>query len=337
MRRSHVLLPTLLLLTAALSAQNPGVIKGSSTPGVIEVIESPARFAVERAVPPPPPLAVPEGKATADDIAARLMLFDRDRDGRVANDELMERMQILMTLGDRNVDGVLDENEIRAVATSPQTPRTFRGFPGPGGYSFSDESGASSRFHFEGAVEDLRLASAAREQALTVVRTFVDSIEASATANLLKEMETMLTPAQLAEFRVALSRQSRMLTVKKSSDSAPQVVFIGTDLGRFIQKFNLRPEQSRQALAAIEQFKTEFRPDAAEKSALVDQMKDILSVEERADFRAAIDRRPLTKGGFVGLEGGISVGVTGGVVGGTFGGGVVGGLVSAPAPRPMTR
>ena len=148
----------------------------------------------------------------------------------------------------------------------------------------------------------------------------------------------MLTPAQLAEFRVALSRQGQAVRmVKKSGDSAPQFVFIGIDLGRFIQKFNLRPEQSRQALAAIEQFKTEFRPDAAEKSELVDQMKDILSDDERADFRAAIDRRPLTKGGFVGLEGGISVGVTGGVVGGTFGGGVVGGLVSAPTPRPMTR
>ena len=75
------------------------------------------------------------------------------------------------------------------------------------------------------------------------------------------------------------------------------VFFMGTDLGRIIQKYKLWPEQSRVALAAIEHFNARFRPDAAEKSALVERMKEVLSDDERANFRAALDRRPLTKGG----------------------------------------
>lgn len=236
------------------------------------------------------------GKATVDEVAARIMIFDRDHDGLIVKDELIERMQDLVTRGDSNGDGALDGGEIHMLAMSPATA-AVQGFPGHGGYSFSDQPGSSSRLHFEGALDDLRLASETRDEALALVQTFVKSHEASVSASLLKEMETVLTPEQLAEFKKALGNQGQVRVFRAGNDSTPMVFFMGTDLDRVIQKYKLWPEQSRVALAAIEQFKARFRPGAAEKSALVEQMKDVLSDDERANFQAALDRRPLTKGG----------------------------------------
>jgi hypothetical protein len=301
MRRCAIVLLMLLSLIAASSAQTPTAVTTLQT-----VV---ADFVGSASAPP-------AGKATADDVTARIMVFDRDHDGKIARDELSERMQPLMILGDRNVDGVLDEGEIRAVAASPSAPQTFRGFPGSGGYGFGDQPGTSSRLHFEGALDDLRLAGATREQAQAIVKRFVDAIESTASSNLLTQMESVLTPAQLAEFSAALERQRRPLTVRTSNDSTPHVMFISMDLPRFIRKYALPPAENQLALAAIEKFNAEFRPGPAERAELVEQMKGILSDEERDNFRAALDRRPLSKGGLVM---GISGGVVGGVVGSAVG------------------
>ena len=284
MRRSLVpLLMLLFSLAAAASAQTP-------TPVTESVTMVNGQFMTRTAIDSP------VGKATVDEVAARIMMFDRDHDGQIVKDELIERMQDLVTRGDSNGDGALDGGEIHMLAMSPATA-SVQGFPGHGGYSFSDQPGLSSRLHFEGALDDLRLASETRDEALAIVQTFVESHEASVSANLLKEMETVLTPEQLAEFTKALGNQSQVRVFRAGNDSTPMVFFMGTDLGRIIQKYKLWPEQSRVALAAIEQFNARFRPDAAEKSALVERMKEVLSDDERANFRAALDRRPLTKGG----------------------------------------
>src|SRR5688572_12818856 len=61
-----------------------------------------------------------QARLSADDVLARVMSFDRDRDGKVATGELSERMQNLVGRGDRSGDGALDESEIRLLATSQQ-------------------------------------------------------------------------------------------------------------------------------------------------------------------------------------------------------------------------
>src|SRR4051794_12877928 len=67
---------------------------------------------------------------TADQIVERILSFDKNSDGKVTADELPERMQHLLALGDVNKDGALDREEIRKLAT---TLEAFVGLAGGAG------------------------------------------------------------------------------------------------------------------------------------------------------------------------------------------------------------
>jgi hypothetical protein len=73
--------------------------------------------------------------------------------------------------------------------------------------------------------------------------------------------------------------------------------FMGGDLSRRVDTYGLGPEALREAHAAIDRFKDRLRPGDDDRAALLKQMKGILSAEERDDFRAALERRPLVKAG----------------------------------------
>ena len=62
-----------------------------------------------------------------------------------------------------------------------------------------------------------------------------------------------------------------------------------------IAAFNLEPEQSRQASEAVERFISHDRLSDADRTALLGRMGDLLSVQERDDLRAALERRPIIK------------------------------------------
>jgi hypothetical protein len=105
--------------------------------------------------------------ATVDDVVARLLSFDRDKDGRVTRVELPECMQAILPRGDANFDDALDAGEIRTMSHRP-AELTGRGFPQlrGGGYGFADEGSVSSLSHIRGALDDLRLAADRRDKAL---------------------------------------------------------------------------------------------------------------------------------------------------------------------------
>jgi hypothetical protein len=65
-----------------------------------------------------PPAAPP----TADDLAATLMAFDRNHDGKLTKDEVPARFQGLFERADANHDGVLTADEIKAAAASQPQP-----------------------------------------------------------------------------------------------------------------------------------------------------------------------------------------------------------------------
>jgi hypothetical protein len=221
---------------------------------------------------------VQAARVSDDTLVPRLLSFDRNSDGRVATDELLERMRHLVARGDADRDGALDDREIRALAsTSPAAPNTVRGF-GIGQYAVGSETVLSSRAHIKGALDDLKLAEPARLQALAVSEEFLTAFNAEATVDLLKEMEVLLNQEQLADFKMALERQRAV-----------------TDLAVHIGRYHLDPRQNHLAHAALGRFSGERRMDDAARSALVERLTGILNEDERDDFRAALGRRPVIK------------------------------------------
>ncbi len=245
------------------------------------------------------------------------MSFDRDHDGRVTKEELPDRMHNLLSDA---TGGTLDSAAVRARAMTAAAMRagaaaataTGRGFQGSGGYTFGDQISLSTRPHVEGALDDLRLPALTREQALAIVTPFMEKLEADAIAKLVSELHFVLTVGQLTNFRTMLERQLSKPSavpnqVVRSSDGKTFQVFMrgGPDLTQIINGFGLPAEQTKQALAAFEGFKARIRPGDAERFELLDQLKDILDDQERDNFRAALERRPLVKAGLPGMMAGV--------------------------------
>jgi len=300
MRRGLVLLVTVICCATTASAQNSGAQIQTFT------FFNAASAAVVRANP--------------DDVVARMMSFDRDHDGVISKSELPERMQPLLMRGDAGLDGTLNAAEIRTLALgTPTVSATERGFGHPGGYTFGDQGEISSRSHIEGALADLRLDEATNDQARAIVSAFIEALDADASADLLEDMGKLLTPEQLADFRQkAFDRRAFVRSIQQPA----QVILIGGDLGRLVGIYGLAPEQLREAHAAVDRFKERLRPADEDRSALLKQMKGILTTEERDNFRAALERRPLVKAGPGGAQ----------VVGRTFRGDVFVGSQIVPLP-----
>jgi hypothetical protein len=248
----------------------------------------------------------------AEDIVARMMSFDRNRDGRIEISELPDRMHKLLDRGDTGQDGTLDGAEIRRLATTPTVALTTGGFKKTGdGYTFGDQVGFSTRMHIDGALNDLMLQSPAKEKAQTIVKGFEDDLEVTATADLLNAMEPLLSADQLKAFRTLVDRQINRGVVapfqlKDGTGNRVAFAFFGMDLGRRIEAFSLPTDHRREAMAALERFNAKLRLGDEDRLALLKQLKGVLTDEERDNFRAALERRPLVKAGFPGIVSGVA-------------------------------
>ena len=295
MRRISIVLLTLICLTTIASAQNP--------------------VGVGLALPPGGGSALVATTLSANDVIARLMSFDRDRDGKVAVSELPERMHGLVARGDVSGDGALDNAEIRTLAVAPS--QEGRQVFNSGGYTFGDQVGLSSRAHVEGAIEDLRLPSARKERALDAARWFMDGLETDATADLLNEVKSFLTTEQMGAFKAAVAKgrpaAAQFAFVSLPQNGAPRPV-MQSGMEVQVAGLSIPPEQRLKAMAAVSRFSSRLRPGDEERAALVEAMKGILSDEERDNLRAALERRPLVKSGDRTFTFSASVNVIGGVV-----------------------
>jgi hypothetical protein len=72
----------------------------------------------------------PGGGVSVDQLVDRIMAYDKNGDGKISKDELPERMQHLIAMGDTNKDGFLDEDEIRKLAATLQSLVELGGAPG---------------------------------------------------------------------------------------------------------------------------------------------------------------------------------------------------------------
>ena len=278
--------------------------------------------------PQPAAPAVPALAGTsAEDVLARVLSFDRNTDGRVAREELPERMKNLVTRGDADGNGALDASEIRTLSRTP-VPTGGRGFAVPTLYQLPAESWFPERSHIEGALTDLKLGTDVHRSAIAVVDAHQQHLKGAALAaagHLLRELENVLTAEQLADFKTALERpESRGTlrfrlpaggaTVPGGTVSNALLVFerevfaerrgsqsLGSDLARRLIRYGLPAEQARVAVTALEGYTANLSDlGRVERAALVEQMREILTDEERDNFRAALDRRSAVPFGVMG-------------------------------------
>jgi hypothetical protein len=129
----------------------------------------------------------------------RLESFDLNADGRVSHDELPERMQRLVALGDKNADALLDSDEIRALvnAASAELHRlTFRNETSEG---------------LPGVINDLKLPAAKHMHALAIVGLYQSpsDVKAPASSALFGEMKKLLDDEEYENFVAATTRLSK--------------------------------------------------------------------------------------------------------------------------------
>lgn len=244
----------------------------------------------------------PEVQVTPDQVIARLMFFDRNRDGRVALDELSERMQPIVARGDRGGDGALDAAEIRALAVLPeQAAMTPVNLAVSARYAFGDTVGQTSRMRIHDTIEDLRLAAPDTTlQAKRIGGAFADEMDETAYAHLRAAITPVLTPEQVTQFESDLTRlaEGGAIVLSNTDRSVPSIVIrMADDPAMLLRKYAFTPEQSTVAAAAAQRFKAELQLDDQRRSALVVEMSSVMTAEECDDFGAALARRPLMKSG----------------------------------------
>jgi hypothetical protein len=256
-------------------------------------------------------------QAKPEAVVARLMSFDVDHDGRLTRAELPERMQSIFARADVTKDGALDANEVLRLAEKPAPQVAVRGLQ-EGHYGFGDENDFDSRLHLDGAIEDLRLASATRDKALGIGHRYLDSVKAKAKADLFATAEPLLNADQFADFKLAITDPGRQAMVTQPLLIPPPVVGPQTpaesqqvrvtleqlkltaqrgNLGRLITAYGLSPDATQKMLAAVDRFKAHDHLSDAERSALLTQLRGVLTDQDRDDLRAALERRPIVKQG----------------------------------------
>ena len=253
-------------------------------------------------------------QATREAVVARLMSFDRNHDGRIVAGELPERMQPLLTRGDLSKDGGLDSSEVRHLAESPAPQVVLRNGLQVGHYGFGDDFGFDTRLHIDGALDDLKLARDTTNKAREIAHTFMSTIEANATADLMASMKALLSADQFNQVKAAIEGQPMTVSAVQrdgvtffgatAEEAAGQerVVTVLRRGGRpnlegYIKRFDLEAGRNQQALAAVELFEARnlHRLTDTDRPVLLAQLGGLLNDEQRDDLRAALERRPLVK------------------------------------------
>ena len=171
------------------------------------------------------------GGLGVDDVVARLMAFDKNKDGKITRDELPERMQFLIDLGDTNKDGALDRDEIKKLATSRATSRRR---VGP---DFAP-------LGIERIVDDLKLSGNKKDRAIAAVKAHEEKVRKlteQARAELLGKMKEILSEDEWKDFKAALDRPTRGATVILGPDATRRL-----DAERRIDQLPKEPRDLRR-------------------------------------------------------------------------------------------
>ena len=317
------MLVTLVAVGVAAPVFGQGAANGSANAGpvAVEAIQfTPVDALVIKSEPVGISVTISSGSrsrevtaATPDAMVARLMSFDANHDGLISRQELPERMQGLFARADASKDGTLDADEVRRFAQRPPVRVVASNLIEPGHYGFGDDFGLDTRLHFDSAIEDLRLASGKQNEALGIGRQFIDRVNAEAKADVLAAAEPILSAEQFADFKATVEQvpgnspllaastsiQSRddIHTVLNSLNEQLRLVRQRNDLSAVVSTYQLGDSERRTLMNAVQRFQSldTLTPDV--RSALLQELHDVLSDQEREDLGAALERRPIVKQG----------------------------------------
>jgi EF hand len=186
-----------IALTGASPAQSP---------------QSPDRKEVGSSKGPGLLMPIPDRHLSVDDILARVMAFDKNKDGKITKDELPERMHHRVDLGDTNKDGALDKEEIMKLATklAAASGKSLARIVESG---FRTEVGTGRPVAGPGRIEvvvnDLKLSGKKKELAITAARAHQEHVRKlmeQARGELFRKMKEILTKEELKDFAAALDR-----------------------------------------------------------------------------------------------------------------------------------
>jgi Spy/CpxP family protein refolding chaperone len=135
---------------------------------------------------------------TTNDLVERIMAFDKQKTGKVTKEDLPERMQHLVDLGDTNRDGALDRDEVKNLAA--RIDRQGQAFGGRGPASPAR------------ALADLELTGDRKEKAQALVdahQTATRKLLDQSRTELLAAMKDVLSDEQVKQFKDAIERRAR--------------------------------------------------------------------------------------------------------------------------------
>jgi hypothetical protein len=155
---------------------------------------------------------------TADQLVERILSFDKNEDGKITADELPERMQHLVAMGDINKDGALDRGEITKLATTLEAFTALTGGgpgdgppKGPFGKGKGGPKGLPKGPAGEArrALDDMDLNGATRDQADRVLRASQEKqkrFDEVVRAEILLEMKGILKEEDFVVFKESMDR-----------------------------------------------------------------------------------------------------------------------------------
>ena len=249
--------------------------------------------------PAPPPMAPLPERGGVEIIIGRVMSFDANGDGHVAAVELPQRMQDIVTRGDRNGDAALDREEVRAIASSSPVIGEGKGVP-PVTRQIRVTVRDLRNPGFAGLIDDLKLPPDRRAGALTalaqaeqdITRTLAASLE-----TLRNEVRALVTEEQFAALDNAIRNHGNsvreFLNVFAAPAARPSGPIPAFDVDRAVRGLGLASDTVAGVKAASDRHLERTLVLATDRSGLLRRMTPVLTAEEVGDFAASLDRHSL--------------------------------------------
>ena len=249
---------------------------------------------VAASVPVPPPTGPLPPRGHAEAVIARVMSFDGNGDGRVAAAELPQRMQDIVRRADRNGDGALDREEIRASTSSSEEIGVGIGISLRSTRDIRVTPRVPRDPGLAGLLDDLSLPPDRRVAvfaALAQAEADTTKTVAASLDTLRQEVRGLVTEAQFAALNERIQEHGRTIRrfLSDSAATAGRPTLPG--MPSFdVRALGLASDAVTGVRAALDRHLERMRVLATDRAPLLRRLTPVLSPEELADFAASLER-----------------------------------------------